>query len=164
MREAFKSVVSGEVKDGYGELRYGVAYKADSATRWNERPTIIHDLTGQPPTGPMQFKELPWKPSIHMPKRFSRITLEVVSVRVERVQEISEADCMAEGVREYEYEPTGDHPRMIGYVTDADGPDEYGTAAHHTPQEAFAKLWDSVNGPGAWDRNDWVWCVEFRPL
>lgn len=105
----------------------------------------------------------PWRPSIHMPRWMSRIGLDVVSVRVERVQEISHADCMAEGVRIYTFEATGDHPRMYGFITDADGPDEHGTAPHHTAQDAYAKLWDSINAKRghSWESNPWVWVVEF---
>src|SRR5687768_12827567 len=87
-REGFKRIASGEVKNGYGEVRYGFAYKADGATIWAPRPTIIHDLSNQPDAGPMQFQPRPWKPSIHMPRIASRILLEITSVRVERLQDI----------------------------------------------------------------------------
>ncbi|ARO87547.1 hypothetical protein EBAPG3_007060 [Nitrosospira lacus] len=43
VKEAFKNIASGEVKNGYGEVRYGFPYKADGATNWVLRPTIIHD-------------------------------------------------------------------------------------------------------------------------
>jgi hypothetical protein len=78
-----------------------------------------------------------WKPSIHMPRWASRDTLEVVSVRPERLQAITEADAIAEGVQ------------MVG-------------PADLTDRGSFAKLWDSINGPGSWERNDWVWRIEFR--
>lgn len=76
--------------------------------------------------------------SIHMPRWASRITLEVVSVRVERLQEISEADAKAEGVTVYD-----------GGVCYRDG---------------YAALWDQINGPGSWSANPWVWVVEFKRL
>ena len=86
-----------------------------------------------------------WRPSIHMPRWASRITLEVTAVRVERLQDISEADAQAEGV-------TDDG----SLVTDLDGKDRGGTIA------AYATLWEVINGVGSWDDNQWVWVVSFK--
>jgi hypothetical protein len=77
------------------------------------------------------------KPSIHMPRWASRITLEITGVRVERLQDITEADAIAEGYS-VENEIDGD------------------------PIEWFAYLWESINGAGSWAANPWVWVVEFR--
>jgi hypothetical protein len=79
-----------------------------------------------------------WKPSIHMFRWASRITLEITGVRVERLQDISEADAIAEGCQ------------------------CSGVPASLTNRGAFAKLWESINGTGSWDANPWVWVVEFR--
>ena len=85
----------------------------------------------------------PWKPSIHMPRWASRVTLKITSIQVERLQEISEADAESEGAQPY---PLLVHPanedlrHVIG----------------------FAALWESINGPGSWDANPWVWAVEFE--
>ncbi len=150
VREGFKPVASGAVKDGYGEVRYGFAYKADNATIWAERPTTIHDLTGQPPTGPMQFKERAWKPSIHMPKRASRIMLDVTGVRVERLHALSDADALAEGIdTESEVYDEGESLQAAGSPA---SPERY----------TFATLWRSINGDSSWEANPWVWVVEFR--
>ncbi len=87
-----------------------------------------------------------WKPSIHMPRWASRITLEVTGVRVERLQDISEADARDEGAgllledREY---------------WDGD-PDQY--------RKCFRVLWESINGPGSWAENPWVWVIEFKRI
>jgi hypothetical protein len=154
VREAFKQIASGEVKNGYGEVRYGVGYRADGATVWNSFATKIWDLTGQPPSGPMQFADVPWKPGIHMPRRLSRLTLLVEAVRVERLQDISEEDAKAEGIALFDdgwhWERNPDPPwaRLIG----------------RTPQLAFAGLWDEVHGDGAWSANSWVSVVVFRPV
>lgn len=81
-----------------------------------------------------------WRPSIHMPRWASRLTLEVTSVRIERVQSITESDARAEGVT----------------------PDELGDVSHW---RACRVLWDSINGerPGcSWSANPWVWAVGFR--
>lgn len=90
----------------------------------------------------------PWKPSIHMPRWASRITLELTEVRVERVQDISGMDAKREGV-------------SIPAHLPHDGAD-----LDHARRQ-FAHVWDSLNGPAArrgygWDVNPWVWVVEFR--
>ena len=88
------------------------------------------------------FKSLP---SIHMPRWASRILLEIVSVRVERLQDISEGDAVAEGCETVCMTPTGEDNGSAIY-----GPDGY------------AALWDRINGAGAWEANPWVWVIEFK--
>jgi hypothetical protein len=90
-----------------------------------------------------------WRPSIHMPRAASRITLEVTDVRVERLQDISEADALAEGIDM--------QPRLAGYSKDAGCKWEPAN-----PIEVFCNLWESIKGPGSWDANPWVWVVEFK--
>jgi hypothetical protein len=77
-------------------------------------------------------------PSIHLPRRWSRITLEVTGVRVDRLQNISRGDAMAEGCP---------FPNM------AHGAD---------PRAWFADLWQEINGAGSWGANPWVWVIEFQ--
>ena len=86
-----------------------------------------------------------WRPSIHMPRWASRILLEVVGVRVERLNDISEDDAKAEGV-----DPNG----PVGYIPAVM---EMGMCRYQ-----YANLWVSINGPGSWEKNPWVWVVEFR--
>ena len=81
-----------------------------------------------------------WRPSIHMPRDVSRITLEVTGVRVERLQEIGEVDARAEGAP---------------------------WAACSSPQvgshkAGFAQLWEGINGAESWSANPWVWVIEFE--
>jgi len=93
-----------------------------------------------------------WKrkiPAIHMPRWASRILLEVTDVRVQRVQDISEADSLAEGIdEELCRQSIGKSPLLAGYL----------------PTCAFAYLWDSINAKRGfgWDANPWVWVIEFR--
>lgn len=90
-----------------------------------------------------------WTPSIHMPKAWARIWLEVTAVRVERLQDISEDQARAEG------------------VTWSDGkPDRHGLATELvvSAKSEFEILWDQINGAGAWAANPWVWVVEFKRL
>ena len=89
--------------------------------------------------------------AMHMPRWASRITLEVTGVRVERLQDISEADALAEGIAYSE--------RFNGYCI--------GMAEHfhsHDPRESYRRLWRAINGAESWDANPWVWVVEFKKV
>ncbi|WP_338794395.1 hypothetical protein [Pseudomonas sp. AE27] len=86
----------------------------------------------------------PWKPSIHMRRRDSRILLEVTDVRVELLRDISEEQAEAEGV---------------GFLRHAPDADETLTAA-----QLFECLWSSINGDESWNGNPWVWVVEFKRI
>lgn len=91
--------------------------------------------------------ELRRRPAIHMSRAMARIRLEVTDVRVERLQDIKEADARAEGV-------TIDERDMNGYC-----------AGEYSPCiRAFYELWDSLNAARghSWDANPWVWVLEFR--
>lgn len=92
--------------------------------------------------------DAPWKPSIHMPRAASRILLEIVSVRVERLQNISEKDARAEGA-------TIEDRHMAGYC-----------AGQFLPPaiRAYRDLWESISGDGSWGANPWVWVVEFKQV
>jgi hypothetical protein len=83
-----------------------------------------------------------WRPSIHMPRRFSRLTLHVTEVRVQRLQEISEEDALAEGVGRL----TITSPKLGTSITATDG---------------FRDLWNSLHGADAWDANKWVAAISF---
>jgi len=86
-----------------------------------------------------------WRPSIHMPRWASRLTLEITGVRVERLQAISEADARAEGC-------SGGHAAIPGYAYNA------------TPGERFIALWKSIYGPASWDADPWMWVIDFKRL
>lgn len=86
-----------------------------------------------------------WTPAIHMPRSASRISLEVTGVRVERLQDISEADAIAEGIG-----------LEGGMFTNGDG------LEYDLPIQAYSALWESINGPGSWAANPWVWAVKFK--
>lgn len=100
-----------------------------------------------------------WRPSIHMPRWASRITLEVTGVRVERVQEISEADAFYEGVERIELSPGP----LLG---EFGGRPQYGHPMTSTYEHAFRVLWDKLNGPRGcgWDDNPFVWVIEFKRI
>lgn len=112
------------------------------------------DCDGNPAVGSR------WRPSIHMPRRASRITLEMTGVRVERLQEISEADAEAEGAA-FTCPQCGN-----------DLDDEHGTEVHAACDdpdmgshgEGFRRIWTAINGSGSWDANPFVWCLSFRRI
>ncbi len=114
------------------ELSHGepIQYPADGATRQTGCSMITPGKT---------------RPSIHMPRWVSRTLLEITDVRVERLQDISEAQALDEGVMscEADIDPDG-----IGY----------------SPLELFGGLWTMINGDGSWQSNPWVWVVELKRL
>lgn len=91
------------------------------------------------------------RPSMFMPRWASRITLEITSVRVERLQEISIEDAKAEGA-------WGPDDSIVQKVADYFGTDIFSA----NPRKAFQMLWESINGPDSWAANPWVWAIEFR--
>ncbi len=94
--------------------------------------------------------------SIHMPRWASRITLEIIEVRAERLQRISSADCFAEGI-----DPETDETYLAAEHAQLGGVQIRGGSAERC---AYASLWESINGKGSWDANPWVWVVSFRKL
>lgn len=100
-----------------------------------------------------------WRPSIHMPRWACRIVLEIVSVRVERLQDISEADAKAEGILADSFEHNGQLYFRDYRLSDAEASTQ---PALKSPIESFRSLWESINGPESWLANHWVWVVEFK--
>lgn len=117
-----------------------------------------------------------WRPSSHMPRWASRILLEITSVRVERLQDISEADARAEGC--VSVEPVQWHEGMKPLVsgtkarqqfrgqppadwTDVVPLSSYDPAAR-TARDEFKNLWQSINGAVSWSANPFVWVIEFQ--
>jgi hypothetical protein len=120
VRETFAANVPG------CDFQGGYSYRADHL-----------DPRGDGPT------KLRWKPGIHMPRTASRLTLEVVSVRVEELHAITEEEAVREGLP----------PRL-----------PEGTTLSSNPSAAkrFTSLWETINGRGSWAKNPWVWRIEFR--
>jgi len=85
-----------------------------------------------------------------MPRWASRITLEVTGVRVERLQDISEGDTIAEGVE------ISDLAKLHALALRKKGRNISAAVVE------YGILWESINGPGSWDVNPWVWVVEFK--
>ena len=146
----------GEYQEGWGS---GAKYKADGA-----KPG--RDNYGN------NFSS---RPSIHMPRWASRLTLEITGVRVERLKDICETDAIAEGCYFTDYgrrcfhQGQGDittcpgkpehHPQREGWMW---APTRSSDECLGSARNAYGNLWESINGPGSWDANPWVWCLSFK--
>lgn len=146
VREAWSiDMIAAHSSDKGYDSEYELRYRADDADR------VIHVAPGEPDPYIALYDSQrgDWRPSIHMPRWVSRLMLEVTEVRVERLQDITEEQSMAEGVKP---EPC-DHARQacadIGCWGD-------------TAKGAFGFLWELINGAGSWNANPWVWVVEFK--
>ncbi len=95
-----------------------------------------------------------FRPGMFMPRWASRITLEITEVRVERLQDISEADAIAEGL----IRVRGPLGSTMWEYSETDG------GQFADPRVAYHMLWDSINGLGSWDANQWVFVICFRRL
>lgn len=95
-----------------------------------------------------------WKPSIHMPKAAARIWLEITDISVERLQDISKEDAIAEGI-----EPVADGYK--NYMPKLSGTSQF---CWPTAYHSFQSLWESINGAESWDLNPWLWVVKFKVL
>ena len=140
------------VRETFKPIKGGYAYDADTGINWCKK-----------------IAEAKWKPSIHMPRPASRITLCNIGVRVEKLQSLTKADAIAEGLTTL----TKDGGQTIKYgIPDKDGlpgTDDYGWEWRDwcvNPIAAYARLWDTINAKRGygWDTNPWVWVVGFEPI
>jgi len=105
-------------------------------------------------------RRFPWKPSIHMPRKYARIFLRVTDVRAERLQDITETDALKEGIKYWD--DVGcccSNRKFIDYRTG-----EFSIKNDHA--ESFKTLWDGINASRGygWDKNPWVWVYEFERI
>ncbi len=111
------------------------------------------------------FPPKTWKPSIHMPRWASRFLLEITDVRIERVNSISTHDCLREGIVQT-WGCFGECPPQWALDSISD---KYGAPGSHlydnrTSRENFAILWESIYGEGSWNKNPWVWVIDFKVI
>lgn len=126
------------------DLDGNVWYRADADEEDGSIPYLLKG-TGQVQTGIGNRRVQKWRPSIHMPRWASRITLEITNVMVERIQEMGIQDYKAEG---YQVDP-------------ADCFSDVNTL--NKIRRPFMKSWNATY-PGSWDRNDFVWVIEFKKI
>ncbi len=129
-----------EMPFGNGYYSGHVIYRADGEFSWCDDDGAFDEKSC-------------WKPSIHMPRVASRITLEIIDIRVERLNEISEQDALSEGVV-IDTSPC-DHIRRSC--------DDIGCAGQ-TAKGMFKWLWKLIYGKDSWQQNPWVWVVEFKRI
>jgi len=147
VREAFRlpayadDLSPREFLDTKPEAVWAFRYEGDGVSHGDEGPTDY-------PKGGWGRK----RPSIHMPHELCRLRLRLEDVRVERLQEISNEEAVAEGVRGFWCDETQGYD--IPDVAVIDGP----------PRRAFAYVWEDIHGDGAWKENPDVWVVEFSRI
>lgn len=127
-------------EDSEGKI---VEYRAGGSMNLNDS---IYNLSGK-------FILLGWHSSIHQPRFCSRILLDIINIRVERLQDISEEDVIAEGIESAEFDD--------GIFYQNYSPIE---VWQKDPVFSYRTLWESINGAGSWNLNPWVWVVEFKRL
>lgn len=130
------AVASGQDHDDYEVC--GFRYAADDTTIYLPGMFEGHDYERR-------------RNSIHMPRWASRLTLTVTDVRVQRLQDISEEDAVAEGLIKL---------KASGRYVIAQG-EQYFGLADHDPRKVYARLWNNINGPSSWNENPWVMAVSF---
>lgn len=120
-------------------------------------PMMRYHADGHERRIPLEYENTFERPvrrnSIHMWRWASRITIQLTEVRVERLQDISEADAIAEGIE------------RIGGQTSSNPWKDYSREQRFkffsAPSASYRTLWESINGVGSWDANPWVWVLEF---
>lgn len=161
---------TGEMLDYYGNGQTWGARLADTTCvipcphgrphdRLWVRETFYSDEHGVRYRADHHVSPMGWKPSIHMPRSVSRIDLEISAIRVERLQNISEADAAAEGVR---FDQGWDEEPGYGFLDYSKTDDE--NYSFTDPRDSFRTLWQSINGKDSWNENPWVWVVEFKKV
>lgn len=113
-----------------------------------------HDMAYRATTPEDWPEEGRWRPSIHMPRWASRITLEITGVGVQRLHSISPNDASREGL--IKLPATGRYCLNQG--------DQYFGGASHDAREVFSWLWESIYGAESWQANPWVWVIEFKRI
>lgn len=139
-----------------GDHLYGVeAWRASLAFELTKPSEITPDTPVRYHAGGGSLPEFnagKLRPGMFMPRWASRILLEVVDVRVERLKDITREQAIAEGIQR-----VGNRWRHYAFPTED-------SEAWEFPQNSFASLWESLNGEGSWESNPWVFAISFRRL
>lgn len=124
-------------------------------------PTVVSNFTAR------DGKQTHWTPSTHMPRWASRLTLTVTAVKLEQLQDITEEDALAEGIETdiWDMAPVarryGTEGWFVGWPRETEP--NISVEADEVCRRSFAALWNSLHGPGAWERNPEVVALTFRP-
>lgn len=146
------------VKETHARIHEGLLQhldpEPDNGQKFNNGWTTVFRADGEP--AHWKHYGLNWKPSIFMRREYSRINLEITAVRVERLQDISEEDSIAEGIHRISHGMNGDYFHAFNT--------EYSADNFCYASTAYKELWESINGNGSWKLNPWVWVIEFKKL
>lgn len=129
----------GEERPEHLKERYWYRADGDCPTEWHNEKK---DEPGN----------IPWKPSIFMPREACRLFLSITDIRVERLQDITEEDAEREGIELVEHNCYKNYDERDPYQFIED------------PIGSFRSLWESINGLGSWEKNEWVWVVSFERI
>lgn len=140
VRETWRAFFDDEVPP---ERPRGPRHTLGQPSRPDRKSFVFYKADGPGPVHPDGFPAC-WHSAIYMPRKYSRITLEITGVRVERLQDISNEDARAEGV----LPAYADQCVALGHQYEA--------------RPLYRELWQHINGPGSWDANPWVWVLEFK--
>ena len=131
--------------------RFGIAWDKSKPTQIPTVAAIRYEADGVIRTTGQKLEPGKARPSLFMRQTFSRLTLEITEIRVERLQAITEADAEAEGVTPASKDHTA---AAVAYI--------FGAKEFQAHKSAYATLWEQINGPGSWALNPWVWVVTFK--
>ena len=118
-----------------------------TADKFERNAKILYRYAGHAIPEPL-FR---WKNKLFMPAKYARYFIEITSVRCERIQDISEEDCLKEGIL-----------KTINYSSNREYGWEEGQRDYYTTQQAYTALIDKINGKGTWESNAWVWVYDFK--
>lgn len=126
----------------------------------NQEPVLIYKY-GEDYSDIEELSPIKWSNKLFMPQSAARHFIKITGVRAERLQDISNVDCLKEGILEARI-------TRCDYVWYENGltvnEQLNGQIGWPTPQEAYAVLIDKINGKGTWERNPWVWVYDFEKL
>lgn len=166
------------VVDDWGNVAPSRIKKIKTAEELLSHETLIYRADEKFMNESIEDRGFKWHPSIHMPRWASRITLEITDIRVEQLQDISEEDAVAEGIDQlFDKETRRRRPECdfdswanylwhghIGRTITGKQSDawEWQYSGYKKARDSFSSLWESINGPGSWDKNPWVWVINFK--
>ncbi|WP_427226984.1 hypothetical protein [Yersinia enterocolitica] len=127
-----------------------LVYRASERNSWTEQTRRVPVSDCNRPVSPEK-----WTPAIHMPRWASRINLLITGVRVERLNDISDADAMSEGIDADRLAESQDHYDCIA---------DHNMTGRPTAKGYFSSLWQSIYGEENWEANPWVWVIEFERM
>jgi hypothetical protein len=160
---------NGEVNFRYeadGVVSPFIWFEEESFNKYWEQSCVDLSKAGYEPNDEERFEDYDYKalrlrPNIFLPKPAARIWLQVESVRVERLQDISEQDAISEGVLFTDFGKDKYNQHRLGYHVLPVTSHEQCLA---TARTAFGNLWEKINGPGSWQANPFVWVISFKVL